>query len=436
VRLLLGHVSIAFGDQAMISAANFAGGIMFARFLGLHEFGRFSLAWMAAEFVGSLQFAAIIQPMLNIGPKQSPGDSEAYYAAVKIQQFVFGIAVSLFVLAACSVIGFMFHSDRFEDLAIPLAASVAAYQTHAFLRRFAFVKRRAELALLIDIVRYTIQLGSVLVLGLILHQELTAETGLWIVAASAAIGVLPGLASLGNIRPGFAALGSATRRHWQFSKWLMPSAIMFWMSSQTLFIVSGAVLGATAVGALSAAKAVSGIINILLLALDNFAPAQAARAFHTAGAAALQRYLGRLAAGSLFVSLIVVATLTIEANTIVHLIYGAHFEGVGLIVRIFSIAGFMFTMAAVLVIWSAAIESTKTIFVSQAAAAIFSVSAAYPLALYGGVVGIAVGIVVAEALRLGYLFLRFRQWQIGHAGSGAIVPAFDGARPSTEGGRT
>ena len=55
----------------------------------------------------------------------------------------------------------------------------------------------------------------------------------------------------------------------------MPSALMFWMSSQTLFIVSGMVLGATAVGALSAAKAVAEIINILLLALDNFAPAQA-----------------------------------------------------------------------------------------------------------------------------------------------------------------
>lgn len=430
------HVSIAFGDQALISAANFVGGIMFARFLGLHEFGRFSLAWMAAEFIGSLQFAAIIQPMLNIGPKQSPGDSETYYAAVKVQQGIFGLAVTLAVLIAVKLLGHLFGSDGFGDLAVPLAATVAAYQTHAFLRRYFFVRRRARLALRIDVLRYAIQLGGTVAIGLFVYQGMAADTGLWIVAIAAGAGAMPGLLYLGNVRPGVAALVAATRRHWHFSKWLMPSAVMFWMSSQTLFIVSGLVLGATAVGVLSAAKAVAGIINILLLALDNFAPAQAARAFHAAGSAALRRYLGRLAVGAGIASLAVVVILNLEADLIVRLIYGNKFEGVSSIVRIFSIAGFLFTLGTVLVIWSAAIELTKTIFLSQAASAAFSVLAAYPLGRYGGIEGIAIGTVFAEAIRLGYLFATFRKWKIGPTSDNPTVRPIVDAGLSAEGHRT
>lgn len=431
-----GHVSIAFGDQALISAANFVGGIMFARFLGLHEFGRFSLAWMAAEFVGSLQFAAIIQPMLNIGPKQSPRDSEAYYAAVKVQQGVFGLAVTLAVLLSVRSMGYLFDSDSLGDLAVPLAATVAAYQTHAFLRRFSFVRGRAPVALTIDVLRYAIQLGATLAIGLLLHREMTAEAGLWIVAIAAVVGAIPGFAHLGNVRPGISVLVAATRRHWQFSKWLMPSALMFWMSSQTLFIVSGMVLGATAVGALSAAKAVAGIINILLLALDNFAPAQAARVFHTAGSAALWRYLWRLAAVAAIASFTVVAVLNLEADFIVRLIYGTKFEGVGFIVRIFSVAGFLFTMGSVLVIWSAAIESTKTIFLSQAASAAFSILAAYPLGHYFGIRGIAIGTVFAEAIRLAYLVAKFREWKIGPASNSPKIRPIIGVGPPAEGHQT
>ena len=56
-------------DQGMVSGVNFAVGILIARFLGVKEFGIFSLLLMAILFVQSIQKALIITPMMSVGPK-------------------------------------------------------------------------------------------------------------------------------------------------------------------------------------------------------------------------------------------------------------------------------------------------------------------------------------------------------------------------------
>lgn len=66
------HLNWALADQATVSGANFITGILLARYLGLEEFGRFTLAWMVVLFVNSLQNAVVVAPMMNIGPQQSP----------------------------------------------------------------------------------------------------------------------------------------------------------------------------------------------------------------------------------------------------------------------------------------------------------------------------------------------------------------------------
>src|SRR5260370_291531 len=97
-------MNFAFVDQVLVSGSNFVAGILLARAFGIFEFGRFALAWMFVEFIGSLQFAAIIQPMLNIGPKQPEANSDRYYDAVIVQQaaacMVFGLVAWLSATAA------------------------------------------------------------------------------------------------------------------------------------------------------------------------------------------------------------------------------------------------------------------------------------------------------------------------------------------------
>ena len=71
------HVNWALADQAMVSGVNFLTAILLARYLGIEEFGRFTLAWMAVLIAYSIQYAMIIAPMMSIGPKQSAAERPA-----------------------------------------------------------------------------------------------------------------------------------------------------------------------------------------------------------------------------------------------------------------------------------------------------------------------------------------------------------------------
>ena len=83
----------------MVSGVNFLTGILLARYLGIEEFGRFTLAWMAVLFVNSIQHAMIVSPMMSIGPKQPEAETPAYFGAVVAQQVCFS-GVMFFLLFA------------------------------------------------------------------------------------------------------------------------------------------------------------------------------------------------------------------------------------------------------------------------------------------------------------------------------------------------
>ena len=94
-RLLSLTTNFSFIDQALVSGGNFVAGILMARAFGLYEFGRFTLVWMVVEFLMSLQFALVLQPMLNIGPKQTEFERTRYFPAVAAQHLLTALSWQL-----------------------------------------------------------------------------------------------------------------------------------------------------------------------------------------------------------------------------------------------------------------------------------------------------------------------------------------------------
>lgn len=402
------HINLAFADQALVSGANFAAGILFARFLGIEQFGRFALAWMIVELTASLQYAAILQPMLNIGPKHADDQAKFYYDATLIQQGLFSFASAFLVSGGVFVAARVAPSLHIDNLTLPLGIAVAGHQLQYFVRRYFFTRARPGIAFLVDSVRYAIQIGALFVCAFAWTIAMTAATALWIVAGSAAIAVAVGASFIGHIRLDGPIMFDAIRRHWLYARWLLPSAFMFALSGQAFYFAGGATLGASAVGALKAAMAVLGIINVLLLALDNFAPSQASRALFVGGTSAFHRYMRSLAAGVATLTVGVAVAIDLDPGTIVHVIYGSQYDGLGYLVRCFSALYVVYSMSTVLVIWAAAIEAPRMIFVSYTATATFAVIFAYPLARFG-VMGIAVGLVLSEVVRLTVLLFQLIQ---------------------------
>jgi O-antigen/teichoic acid export membrane protein len=400
----------AFLDQVMVSGANFLGGILLARAFGIYEFGRFTLAWMFVEFIGSLQSATIIQPMLTIGAKQAEDDTNRYYQAVIAQQAaactLFGFLAWLGTILA----GWLFSDPEFHRLGLPLCAAVMAYQLHSFFRRYFFARDRVVAALCTDVLRFAAQIAATAAL-LFGWPGATAAAGIWIVAAACALSAIQGGLFFGRLRWNATNFRSVAARHWEFSKWLLPSALMFWMTSQGFLVMSGLALGAAATGTLRAGLSITGVLHILLLALDNFAPVRAARALHLGGPAELRRYLARLAVLTGVLTTATVTLINIAPGYVVHLLYGDQYEGIDDLVRWLCAPLAVYAIGTVLVIWAAAIEQTQVIFVSYAVATGFTLAAAYPLTVYGGSAGIVFGMLLAEIIRVGSLLIPLLRWR-------------------------
>lgn len=397
-------MNFAFLDQVMVSGCNFLSAILLARAFGIYEFGRFTLAWMFVEFIGSLQVAAIIQPMLNIGPKQADADSDRYYHAVVAQQGAACALLGILVWAGAMSAGWLFADPELQRLAVPLSAAIITYQLHNFFRRYFFARDRAFAALCTDVLRFAIQIAATLALPFA-WAGATAVAGIWIVAAACAVSAVQGAFLFGRFGWNTAIFRNVCSRHWDFSKWLLPSALMFWMTSQGFLVMSGYVLGAAATGGLRAAMSITGVLNILLLALDNFAPVQAARAFHLGGPAELRRYIARLALLTVTLIAVTVAMLNVAPGYLVHLLYGDQYQGVDTLVRWLCALSAVYGISTVLVIWAAAMERTQVIFVSYAAATAFTLVAAYPLTLYGGLAGVVFGSMIVEIIRVAVLLI-------------------------------
>ncbi len=146
------HVNWALADQAMVSAVNFMTGILVARYLGIEELGRFTLAWMVVLFAYSIQHAAINSPMMSIGPKQAEADAPAYYGAVVFQQLVLGISTFAIVWTGVALSDLVFPEWQVAGLALPLACAAIAFQFQDFLRRCFFTRRRGMIAFTNDAV--------------------------------------------------------------------------------------------------------------------------------------------------------------------------------------------------------------------------------------------------------------------------------------------
>ncbi len=384
------HVNWALADQTMVSGVNFLTGILLARYLGLEEFGRFTLAWMVVLFVNSIKQAMIVNPMMSIGPKQPEAEAPAYYGALLVQQLAFSGLAFFLLLAGVRLTGVVFPEWRVDGLALPLAVAALAFQGQDFLRRYFFTRGRGAAAFANDAVRYLGQITVLIWLFLSFDNAMDSAKTLWVIGLMAAAAVLAGAFFMEPVAFDAATIRRVASHHWHFSKWLGASAVMQWTAANLFFAAAGAMLGASAVGALKAAQNLMGVTHILFQGLENVVPIRAARHFHEGGKKALVEYLKRVTAFGGGATVVVAVIAAIAPDLWLGLVFGDQYVGYGYLLRWWAGIYLLIFLTSQLR-WSLrAIEQTRVIFWAQFWNALLSIVVVYPLVdLYGlsGVVG-------------------------------------------------
>ena len=420
---LLHRGNLAYVDQALVSGVNFLTAIVLARALGLQEFGRFSLIWMVVQFLNTLQSSLVIVPMMSIGPLQTETDRAAYDGAILVQQGLLSLVLvgGLWLLGGLasmlggSAFGVWLPQGMLEPLnAIlwPLLAVVLGCQWQECLRRLFFSREHPGKALLNDVVSYLGQFAVLLSLlaaaGLPGIPPLTMITVLWVIAGSSGVAVAVGLLMLGPIQIDLTTIRSVCARHWRFSRWLLASGMLQWLSASYLILTAGWVLGAAAVGAIKAAQSLIGLTHVLFNGLSNIVPIRLGQALTRQGFDAMEHTLWRisLTGGSITAALMIPAMFF--AEPLLALVYGADYGEFGWVLRVFVAVYLLMFLIQQMSFGLRALECTRPIFIGYLLTALVSVLFAGALVERGGIAGVMWGMVGLNLINFGTLAWGYR----------------------------
>jgi len=399
------HVNWALLDQGVISAVNFLTGILLARYLGIVEFGIFTLAWLAVEFLHSIQHSMIIAPMMSIAPKQPESDKDAYFGAVILQQVLL-----VLVCFVCLVVGMLgvvliYPDWEFAGLVGPLSAAVVTCQLQNFARRYLFTVHRPAIAFFGDAARYGAQF--VILAWLLLKTDMNVGQTLWVIAGTAAIATIFTLFFIGTVTFRLKPFQDALGRHWHFSKWLLSSEIMRWATGNLFVVAGGAMIGAAAVGTVRAAQNLVGMCHILILGLENVVPVRAAQRLHTRGVLPMVDYFKKVTLLGGGVVGFIVIVMGIAPEFWLNLFYGSEYAGQGYLVQLWCAVYFISFLSVVPNFGLKTMEDTRSLFVAFMASAVFSVVSIYPLISWLGVAGIVIGSFFVAFIRGSFMLFSF-----------------------------
>jgi O-antigen/teichoic acid export membrane protein len=404
-----GHANWALADQAMVSGVNFLTGILLARGLGIAEFGRFSLVWLVLVFVQSIQDNAITSPMMSIGPKQDLEQQATYYGGVFCQQTILALASTVVTWACFRFFGVISSAWNMAPLAMPLAAVILLCQTQDFLRRYFFTVQNPAASFVGDAIRYISQLAILSWIFLVSETAHNISAALWTIAGASGAGVLVVLTFVGRLEWATPALRRTALMNWRFSRWLVASAIVNWMSGNLFVVTAGALLGVTAVGALKAAQSLIGVTHILFQGLENVVPINAAKRYHAGGAAALVHYLAKVTRLGIATTAIIGLCFAIAPAFWFGLLFGPEFVEYSYLLYWYGALYVLMFLGVSVRFGLLATETTVPVFLAYTAAAVFSVATVYPLVRGLGLIGVMVGLCSIQLVLLGVMLMSFRR---------------------------
>ena len=387
-----------FLDQALVSGGNFLLGILLTRFLGLEAYGVYSLLWMIALIGLSINQAFITKPLLSFGPKYLGDTRTQYLNSLHLIQWGLALGAGLLgflVLYFGSLFGISLPDPQLM-LLVPLV--LITYLVYDFYRKQFFVKNQLRSPLIVDGILYGLQISGLLLL--LYMDNLSVTTCFTIVLLSQATVVFGMLYIFLGKGTNWAHVKRTLEKHYEFSKWLLGTAVLQWFSGNFFIIAAAAVLGAFAVGLVRMVQNIMGLTHILFLAMENIVPVRAAQKFKLTGVKGLQHYLIQ---NTRQAGLLVLALLLLIAGTapwLLKFFYGAqHMEHSWVVVAFSGIYIFVF-LALPLKFALRTIEFTKPIFVAYLFTTGFSLLAAYPFLEWWGINGLLLGLLLSNVLNL------------------------------------
>ncbi len=264
INKLVSPAIISLGDQFLLSGTNFLTGILIARLSGLPAFGSYSLLALYLLFPLGIQQAFVISPMQKNGASLLPAKLSGYLKQLLFIQFLYS-----FISAVA--VGMVFSQSDNQNIISPINAAlfVFASLTYETARKMAYLLHTKQ-----GIIGGSL-IGNLLPFVIFFINPLF-EINLFIQLQAIAyllalVSVLPVLRVPVSYR-----LYILLKLHARHSSWLVATSLLQWFSGNLFLLWGGSLLGMGSLGALRMAQNMMGLLNVVLLSLENHLPLELA----------------------------------------------------------------------------------------------------------------------------------------------------------------
>lgn len=411
----------ALGDQALVSGANFAAGVLLARGLGLQAFGAYVVVQVYLLYANSFQGALVVSPMLTEVPRASEVAIRRMLNGFFGYALIVCVATLVGVHLLAYVLGHWFDALALGELATPLAFLMVAFQLQDWLRRAFYVRSASREVLWSDVIAYGGQL--IALLGLLHAGRLTPASALWAMTCSFGASAFLSMVVL-RCWPDFRSTRDVLRANWRSSRDYLASWQLQWVASQGVILIGTGVIGTQAAGAIRAAQNLLGPLNVLFQWMDNVIPVRAALHQRDRQADSLSEYLARLrriGLAGLFAFLLV---LVLADDWLIVKLYGPEYLPFASLV-VFQGAYYLFGYAYRFdSYYMRAMGETGILARASVVWALVSVAIAFAAVLPLAEQGIMTALVAGQAAAIVYLRAKRREATISRAGSALDAPRF------------
>jgi O-antigen/teichoic acid export membrane protein len=386
-------------DQILLSVVNFLTLFLIARSVDPEAFGAFTLVYGAMLIANYGQLAFITQPH-NVIAAALRGDPYRDYTRSLLGAQVAAATVLAAIAAAVAVVAGAIASHDTFLLLVAVVAALPLWQLQEFVRRVLYTERRQSAAFANDLLSYG---GQGIVVGaLAATGHLNAPAALYAAAVTSAAACALGFA---QIRRSFERARLSRRpilESFDFGKWLAAAIGTHWVATQGYLYLAAAILDVAATGALRSVQLVLAPLHVLMFSLATMLPIRLSMVLANAdeqdGASAFARNARLALRVTLPPVLAYCAFVAVFADDIIRWAYGSKYSSYGRVLSIFALYYVLLFLAQFASTLLTAQRRTDWLFLGNAAAALVTLAAAWPLMHAYGAEGAAFLLVLSGAV--------------------------------------
>ena len=264
-------------DQAVFSATRLLTGVIIGRACSQDQLGFYLLGLSVIILVSGVQRSLISTPYTVFCQRLKSTELAQYTGSALLCHLALS-AVFTVCLGMASIGLHLAAAPRGLVIVLSaLAAVVTLVLLRDFVRYVLFARLRFAAAFVLDTLVSLLQLGVLSTLAF--RGRLSAGSAVWVIGVSAgAVSLAVLMYGRGRFEFSRTAAAETFRRHWAFGRWLFAGSMFYLLSWQLYPWLLTFFHGAAVTGVFAACTGVLGMLNPLLLGMQNYLSPVTARA--------------------------------------------------------------------------------------------------------------------------------------------------------------